>query len=86
MTSPLPQAPSYPNTRAEIDALPYVPNWGHWSLTAWDKAIKQQPPVYIKLAEVPFPVVNGRGPQTPHDVKCRAFAQLDAAARAALGA
>lgn len=77
---------NYPNTRTEIDALPYVPQWGHWSITAWDKAIQQRPPVYIKLAEVQFPVVNGCGPWTPHDVACRAFEQLDAAARAALRA
>lgn len=69
---------SYPNTRAEIDALPYRPYWGHWSLQAWTLDMSTM------LAEVQWPVVNGCGPWTPHDVKCRGFAELDAAARATL--
>lgn len=76
--------PAIPKTRAEIDALPYVPSWGHWSVQAWDKRINDRPPQYHKLAEVEFPVVNGCGPFVSDEVARRSFANLDAIARAAL--
>ena len=77
--------PPIPSTRRHIDALPYVISWEPWGITAWHKAINEQPPRYRKLAEVQFPV-SACGPFAPEDMKHRKFAELDAAARDTLDA
>jgi hypothetical protein len=75
----MPHPTTFPNTRSEVDALPYRPEWGQWGITAWAHGSG-----YRKLAEVWFPVVNGGGPFASYEVKCMLFAQLDNAARRAL--
>ena len=71
---------SLPRTRAAIDALPYRLEYGHWGLTA---SIGQYPNIRI-LASAYFPC-GTRGPFDPPAVQDRVFAELDAAARIALG-
>lgn len=72
----------YPATSVEVDALPYRPDWGHWGITAWSKPEPGERT--RKLAEVTFPI-GGTGPYDPIEVKRERFAELHAAAVAALG-
>jgi hypothetical protein len=72
-----PWACGYPNTPVEVAALPYMPHWGHWSISAWTRTTDGS--TGVQLASVNFPV-GTRGPFTPPDVKRRCFAELHAAA------